>query len=365
MIALSIDVTMRQGDVRAAACAKRLRWKCSASSDHRAAARPRCSRPSPASARRMKARFASAIACCSRRRPRSTCRARDRHIGYVPQDALLFPNMDVTGNIRYGQAGAVGARVRIAGADPGVCNRSSTARVQELSGGEKQRVAIARALMTRPVDPVAGRAARRRRSRSERRILPYVLRIRTELHVPLIYVTHDEAELNSIADRVLPPGQLERGQYPLRAFSRGIAGRGLRGLATTLTRCRHPLGTRETASRSPDCAASLRRAIPILAGSERNRACNPSHSTRFRWSLIRVPQVGRRRQSLATRSARAAASTSSHFWDWSSAQTASMIIIEHESGWTLVPLPQDWSSLSFPLHSPSEFRMPIPQPWWY
>jgi molybdate transport system ATP-binding protein len=34
-------------------------------------------------------------------------------------------------------------------------------------------------------------------------ILPYILRIRKELHVPLIYVTHDEAELNSIADRVL------------------------------------------------------------------------------------------------------------------------------------------------------------------
>ena len=40
------------------------------------------------------------------------------------------------------------------------------------------------------------------RDRRER-ILPYVLRIRRELHVPLIYVTHDAAELNAIADRVL------------------------------------------------------------------------------------------------------------------------------------------------------------------
>jgi len=37
------------------------------------------------------------------------------------------------------------------------------------------------------------------------------------------------------------------------------------------------------------------------AGSARNRACNPSHSTRFRRSVIRVPQLGRSRQSLATR----------------------------------------------------------------
>ena len=66
-----------------------------------------------------------------------------------------------------------------------------------LSGGEKQRVAIARALMTRPSillldEPLAGVDRERRDV-----ILPYILRIRRELHVPLIYVTHDEAELNS------------------------------------------------------------------------------------------------------------------------------------------------------------------------
>jgi molybdate transport system ATP-binding protein len=76
-------------------------------------------------------------------------------------------------------------------------------RVTMLSGGEKQRVAIARALMTRPSillldEPLAGVDRGRRDV-----ILPYILRIRKELHVPLIYVTHDEAELNSIADRVL------------------------------------------------------------------------------------------------------------------------------------------------------------------
>jgi molybdate transport system ATP-binding protein len=126
--------------------------------------------------------------------------ARDRHIGYVPQDALLFPNMNVTGNITY-------------------CSRSPESfdalaqildlrellarRVDKLSGGEKQRVAIARALMTRPSillldEPLAGVDRQRREL-----ILPYILRIRRELHVPLVYVTHDEAELNSIADRVL------------------------------------------------------------------------------------------------------------------------------------------------------------------
>ena len=50
------------------------------------------------------------------------------------------------------------------------------------------------------------------------------------------------------------------------ARSRGTANGGLRGMATTLTRCRQPLATRETASRSPDCAPSLRLAIPIFCG---------------------------------------------------------------------------------------------------
>jgi molybdate transport system ATP-binding protein len=63
--------------------------------------------------------------------------------------------------------------------------------------------------MTQPAvllldEPLAG-VDRARRDR----ILPYVLRIRRDLHVPLVYVTHDEAELNAMADRVL---QLEAGR---------------------------------------------------------------------------------------------------------------------------------------------------------
>lgn len=126
--------------------------------------------------------------------------ARDRMIGYVPQDALLFPNMSVRANINYGRhaAGEFDSLVGILDLQP-LLER----RVTYLSGGEKQRVAIARALMTRPSillldEPLAG-VDRERRDL----ILPYILRIRRDLHVPLVYVTHDEAELNSIADRVL------------------------------------------------------------------------------------------------------------------------------------------------------------------
>jgi molybdate transport system ATP-binding protein len=128
--------------------------------------------------------------------------ARDRHIGYVPQDALLFPNLDVKGNIRYGAKGSAFESLVEFLDLQALLDR----RVGMLSGGEKQRVAIARALMTRPSillldEPLAGVDRERRDV-----ILPYILRIRRELHVPLIYVTHDEAELNSIADRVLRLG---------------------------------------------------------------------------------------------------------------------------------------------------------------
>jgi molybdate transport system ATP-binding protein len=141
-------------------------------------------------------------------RDRINVPARDRRIGYVPQDASLFPNLDVTGNIIYGRKPQ----------DADGCQRFDSLvgmlelapllarRVQKLSGGEKQRVAIARALMTEPSvllldEPLAGVDRERRDV-----ILPYILKIRRELHVPLIYVTHDEAELNSIADRVLHLG---------------------------------------------------------------------------------------------------------------------------------------------------------------
>ncbi len=131
--------------------------------------------------------------------------ARDRHIGYVPQDALLFPNLDVTGNITYGhKPHDVDGRERFESL-VGMLELTPLLerRVQKLSGGEKQRVAIARALMTQPsillLDEPLAAVDRARRDR----ILPYVLRIRTDLHVPLVYVTHDEDEIIAIADRVL------------------------------------------------------------------------------------------------------------------------------------------------------------------
>ena len=123
---------------------------------------------------------------------------RDRHIGYVPQDVLLFPHLDVRSNLRYGARTELESLVEILDIGP-LLHR----RVNNLSGGERQRVAIGRALVTKPAlmlldEPLAAVDRARREQ-----ILPYLLRIRRELHVPLIYVTHDPRELSQIADRVL------------------------------------------------------------------------------------------------------------------------------------------------------------------
>ena len=126
---------------------------------------------------------------------------RHRRIGYVPQDALLFPHMSVRGNLLFG---ATSSRLELATvAEMLEITPLLDRRSEGLSGGERQRVALGRALMTHPAlllmdEPLAAvdRAWRER-------ILPYLLRIRRELHVPLVYVTHDQHELDQLADRVL------------------------------------------------------------------------------------------------------------------------------------------------------------------
>ena len=128
---------------------------------------------------------------------------RDRRVGYVPQDALLFPHMDVRRNVMYGAA-----RGRRGFSLEQVLDVLEAAALLErpvagLSGGERQRIAVARALMSSPElllldEPLASVDLPLRR-----RIVAALGRIRDELGVPAIYVTHDHEELRSIADQVL------------------------------------------------------------------------------------------------------------------------------------------------------------------
>jgi molybdate transport system ATP-binding protein len=129
-----------------------------------------------------------------------------RRIGYVFQEGRLFPHLDVWNNLDYGRW-MCGLAVEpeetqrtIALLDIGhLLDR----RPRNLSGGERQRVAIGRALLMRPRlllldEPLASLDAARKRE-----ILPYLVRLREESGVPMVYVSHFAAEVRRIATTVV------------------------------------------------------------------------------------------------------------------------------------------------------------------
>jgi molybdate transport system ATP-binding protein len=125
-----------------------------------------------------------------------------RRVGYVPQDVALFPHMNVRRNLLYGRHPGVSPDLdRVVGMleVAALLDR----RVTDLSGGERQRVALGRALMSGPSlllldEPLAAVDVPLRR-----RILPYLQRVRDELVVPIIYVSHDREEVDALADVVV------------------------------------------------------------------------------------------------------------------------------------------------------------------
>jgi molybdate transport system ATP-binding protein len=129
-----------------------------------------------------------------------------RGIGYVFQDGRLFPHMTVRQNLDYGRRMhrlAADARAFARIVDLLDIARLSDRRPGKLSGGERQRVAIGRALLTQPDlllldEPLASLDAARKRD-----IFPYLLRLRDETAVPMVYVSHHAAEVRRIATTVV------------------------------------------------------------------------------------------------------------------------------------------------------------------
>ncbi|ELY4521456.1 molybdenum ABC transporter ATP-binding protein ModC [Cronobacter turicensis] len=135
-----------------------------------------------------------------------------RRIGYVFQDARLFPHYKVRGNLKYGMAKEMASQfdklVTLLGIEPLLDRLPGT-----LSGGEKQRVAIGRALLTAPElllldEPLASLDVPRKRE-----LLPYLQRLAREINIPMLYVSHSLEEILRLADKVLV---LEQGE--VKAF---------------------------------------------------------------------------------------------------------------------------------------------------
>jgi molybdate transport system ATP-binding protein len=126
----------------------------------------------------------------------------ERHVGYVTQDVALFPHLNVRRNVLYGRRR--GQKLELwTVAQMLEVDALLDRQIHQLSGGERQRVALARALMSAPEvllldEPLAAVDVERRR-----RILPYLERVRDQLAVPIIYVTHDREDVERIADKVI------------------------------------------------------------------------------------------------------------------------------------------------------------------
>jgi molybdate transport system ATP-binding protein len=129
-----------------------------------------------------------------------------RALGYVFQEASLFPHLSVLANLEFGlkRIPQQLRRVDMAHATEllGIGHLLDR-HPQHLSGGERQRVGIARALLTSPKlllldEPLAALDAQRK---SE--ILPYLQRLHDELDIPVLYVSHSQDEVARLADHLV------------------------------------------------------------------------------------------------------------------------------------------------------------------
>jgi molybdate transport system ATP-binding protein len=132
-----------------------------------------------------------------------TCR---RPLGYVFQEASLFPHLSVQGNLEYGLKRIPAAErkiqleqvVELLGLSK-LIERDSA----HLSGGERQRVAIGRALLTSPRLLLMDEPLSSLDAASKQEILPYLERLHGELEIPVFYVSHALDEVARLADHLV------------------------------------------------------------------------------------------------------------------------------------------------------------------
>jgi molybdate transport system ATP-binding protein len=133
-------------------------------------------------------------------------KAHERSIGYVFQEASLFPHLSVRRNLEYGLSRIPAARRRVALGEAtellgvgGLLERLPA----RLSGGQRQRVAVARALLTSPRLLLMDEPLASLDQKSKREILPFLERLHDELAMPVLYVSHSPGEVARLADHLV------------------------------------------------------------------------------------------------------------------------------------------------------------------
>jgi molybdate transport system ATP-binding protein len=153
---------------------------------------------------------------------------RDRRIGYVPQDGALFPHLSVRGNLLFGRKHeadpghdfSLEQVVGVLDLEPFLDRRIGT-----LSGGENQRVALGRALLSSPRLLLLDEPLAALDDELKGRVLAYLRRVRDELKVPMLYVSHAREEVAALCQEVLI---LERGRITARGEPRVLWSRDAR-----------------------------------------------------------------------------------------------------------------------------------------
>ena len=129
-----------------------------------------------------------------------------RHVALVFQDGQLFPHLSVRQNLLYGHARRDPAARRFKLDDAidllGIGSLLER-RPAQLSGGERQRVALGRALLYSPRLLLLDEPLAALDEALKAQILPYLVRLKREAGLPMLYVTHSRAELDAVADRVM------------------------------------------------------------------------------------------------------------------------------------------------------------------
>lgn len=134
--------------------------------------------------------------------------AHERPIGYVFQEASLFPHLSVHENLRYGQRRALRGGAATAIREEDVIGFLGIERLlarapANLSGGERQRVAVGRALLTQPQLLLLDEPLAALDLASKEEILPYFEALHDKLSIPMLYVSHDLSEVQRLADTLV------------------------------------------------------------------------------------------------------------------------------------------------------------------